>query len=305
MEGPLRTLSDAEIEEYDERGVIHARGLFGDDWIQRMAVAVDRICTTPTFLGKAVSKADDGFAGDLFVWMFDDDFRDWIYDSPAAKIAQQLLRSREVWHFYDQLFVKPAGCQVPTPWHHDITFWPVDVECRNLVSIWITFDAVDRESSGLEFVVGSHRWPERFKAITPTYEPYMMASDFEDPPDIDGHRDDYELFCPDTEPGDCLIFNAHILHGSSSNYSTERNRRAFSTRWAGEGVTFDGRRATMPLLWDHGLRDGERLGGSLFPRVLPAPIEGECARHTGPSEPPDPVYMKGVLDEMFGRGGTP
>ena len=256
------------------------------------------------FSEKAVSKLEEGFVGDLFVWMVDDDFRDWVYDSPAAQVAQQLLRSREVWHFYDQLFVKPAGCHVPTPWHHDVTFWPVDVECRNLVSIWITFDSVNRESSGLEFISGSHRWPQRFKAITPTYDPYMMGSGFDDLPEIDDHRGDYELFCPDMEPGDCLIFNAHIVHGSSSNTSTDRNRRAFSTRWAGEGVRFEGRGATMPLLWDHGLQDGSPLGGSLFPRVLPTPIEGECARYRGPAQPPDPAYMKSVLEAMREGSGA-
>ena len=304
MDAPLRTLRDSEIQEYDDRGVICARGLFSDEWLVRMAEAVDRICETPTFFGKAVSKLEEGFVGDLFVWMVDDDFRDWVYDSPAAQVAQQLLRSREVWHFYDQLFVKPAGCHVPTPWHHDVTFWPVDVECRNLVSIWITFDSVNRESSGLEFISGSHRWPQRFKAITPTYDPYMMGSDFDDLPEIDDHRGDYELFCPDMEPGDCLIFNAHIVHGSSSNTSTDRNRRAFSTRWAGEGVRFEGRGATMPLLWDHGLQDGSPLGGSLFPRVLPTPIEGECARYRGPAQPPDPAYMKSVLEAMREGSGA-
>ena len=38
---------------------------------------------------------------------------------------------------------------------------------------------------------------------------------------------------------DCLIFDAHVVHGSSGNHSTEMPRRAFSTRWAGEGVRFD------------------------------------------------------------------
>ena len=47
----------------------------------------------------------------------------------------------------------------------------------------------------LEFVRGSQRWPERFKSITPDYNAYMMASDLADPPDIDAHREDYELVC--------------------------------------------------------------------------------------------------------------
>ena len=96
-----------------------------------MANAVDRVVANPTFFGNVVSMKDDDFSGDLFLWKVDDDFRDWVYDSPASRIAQQVLDSTRVRHFYDQLFVKPPGCHVPTPWHHDVTFWPVDIECRS------------------------------------------------------------------------------------------------------------------------------------------------------------------------------
>jgi ectoine hydroxylase-related dioxygenase (phytanoyl-CoA dioxygenase family) len=204
-------------------------------------------------------------------------------------------------HFYDQLFVKPPGCHVPTPWHHDVTFWPVDVASRGLCSIWITFDPVDRASSGLEFVKGSHRWPQRFKALTPDHDPYMRDSDFEDAPDIDAHRADYDLFCPDMEPGDCLIFGPHVVHGSSSNPSSDAPRRAFSTRWARGDVPFESRWATMPLLWEHGLADGEPLSGSLFPQLLPAPIEAEGARRASGPEPPDPEYLRRVMSAIANR----
>jgi ectoine hydroxylase-related dioxygenase (phytanoyl-CoA dioxygenase family) len=285
-DAPVRNLSSEEIRTYREEGVVVARGLFSEAWLSRMEHAVDRIVAEPTIFGRAVSMKEEGFTGDLFVWKLDDDFRDWIYQSPASLIAQQVLGAECIRHFYDQLFVKPPGCHVPTPWHHDITFWPVDVDSRSLCSIWLTFDAVTRESSGLEFVKGSHRWPNRFKAVTPNYDPYMMDSDFEDPPDIDGHRDDYDLFCPEMQRGDCLIFDAHILHGSSSNYSTEQSRRAFSSRWVGDEVRFDPRHATMPLLWRHGLEAGDSVSGSLFPQILPEPIEAEGAiRARGPEQP--------------------
>jgi len=303
LDDALRPLLDEELEAYDRDGVVCARGLFPEPWVRRMADAVDRVVAAPTFLGNVVSMKDDDFSGDLFLWKTDDDFRDWVFDSPAARIASQVLRSPVVRHFYDQLFVKPPGCHVPTPWHHDVTFWPVEVESRSLCSIWITFDAIDRESSGLEFVRGSQRWPERFKAVTPNYDPYMLDSSFADAPDVDAHREDYDLFCPDMEPGDCLIFDAHVVHGSSSNHSTDRRRRAFSSRWCTGDVVFDGRRATMPLLWEHGLADGDTLAGPLFPQVLPEPIPGESARRTGPPEPPAPEFVERVVEGMARAAG--
>ena len=295
---PTRDLTPKELAAYERDGVACVRGILSDRWIERMSTAVDRAVANPTMMGNVVSIKDADFSGDLFLWKIDDDFRDFVFESPAARIAQQVLGSNVVRHFYDQLFVKPAGCHVPTPWHHDVTFWPVDVECRDLCSMWITFDAVDQANSGLEFVKGSHRWPQRFKAVTPNYDPYMMNSDFESAPDIDANRDDYELFCPDMEPGDILLFNAHVVHGSSANYSTDRPRRAFASRWCADSVIFEARHPTMPLLWDHGLSDGDRVAGSLFPRVLPEPIPSECARRAKGPEPPDPTYVKQVMSAI-------
>ena len=139
-EAPTRDLTPEEVEDYERDGVICARGLFPDAWIERMAAAVDRFIENPSLMGGVVSMPDQDFSGDLFLWKLDDEFRDFVYHSPASRIAQQVLGSDVVRHFYDQLFAKPAGCQVPTPWHHDVTFWPVDLESRNLCSLWITFD---------------------------------------------------------------------------------------------------------------------------------------------------------------------
>ena len=295
-DAPLRALTSDEIEAYDRDGVICARGLFDSKWIDRMADAVDRIVENPTFYGGQVSMQGAQFSGDLFVWKQDDDFRDFIYESAAARVANMLLRSSRVCFFYDQLFVKPAGCHVATPWHQDLTFWPVQGD--QLCSIWMTFDPVTRASSGLEFVRGSHRWPNRYKATTPDHNAYMLASDLEDPPDIDAHRDDYDLVNWDMERGDVLIFNGLVMHGSTGNHTTDRTRRAFSTRWAGDDVRFAPRHPTMPLFWTHGLETGDRLGGPLFPQILPAPVAGEAGVRAEGPEPPHPALMERVGREV-------
>jgi ectoine hydroxylase-related dioxygenase (phytanoyl-CoA dioxygenase family) len=290
---PLRELTDEEIETFARDGVVHARGLFPERWVRRMADAVDACVARPTFYGEVVSMREQGFSGDLFLWKQIDAFRDFVFESPAARIARRILGSCRVRFFYDQIFVKPPGCHVATPWHHDVTFWPV--EGRQLCSIWMTFDRVTREASGLEFVRGSHRWPQRFKAVTPNRDPYMLDSDLEDPPDIDGHRADYDLVSFEMEAGDVLLFDAYVVHGSSGNHTTDRPRRAFSTRWAGDDVRYAPRRATMPLLWKHGLESGDPLGGPLFPCVLPETIPAEVARRALGPEPPDPAAIAAAV----------
>ena len=47
MDQPLRNLRPEELRRYHEDGVIHARGLFPEPWIRRMADAVDRVVASP------------------------------------------------------------------------------------------------------------------------------------------------------------------------------------------------------------------------------------------------------------------
>jgi len=92
-----------------------------------------------------------------------------------------------------------------------------------------------------------------------------------------------------------------VVHGSSANTSTDTARRAFSSRWAGVGVRLQERWATMPLLWEHGLLEGEELAGPLFPRVLPSPIAAEGERRARGPEPPDAARVQRVLSAIARR----
>ena len=264
-DSPLRNLSQTEIDAFHRDGVVCARAIMPAEWIERMAAAVERSIRDPSPLGATISMQDQGFTNDIFLWLRDPEYRAFVFDSPAAAIAHQAIGSRTVSFFYDQLFVKEPGTQVPTPWHHDLTFWPI--EGQQLCSIWMPLDPVTRASSGLEYVRGSHRWNRRFKAITPDYNAYMLNSDLEDPPDIDAHREDYDLVNWDMEPGDVLIFHPLVVHGSRGNSSMTRRRRALATRWLGDDVVYAPRKATMPLPPQHGLHPGDRVGGPLFPEV--------------------------------------
>ena len=93
---PLRDLTPDEVAAYDRDGVVCARGLFPARWVERIARAVDEVTANPTAYGREVSLKDDGFSGDLFLWKSLDDFRDFVYESPAAHIANQVLHSKRV-----------------------------------------------------------------------------------------------------------------------------------------------------------------------------------------------------------------
>ena len=74
----------------------------------------------------------------------------------------------------------------------------------------------------------SHRWPQRFKAISPDYVASLIDDDMEDIPDINANPDQYDLVDWDMEPGDILAFHPLTLHGSYGNASRTRRRRALA-----------------------------------------------------------------------------
>ncbi len=263
---PLRPLTADEVTTFVEDGVVCARSVMPQEWLEVAADAIARNLEHPTFIGQVISMPEQGYLNDVFVWLHDDGFRRFVLESPAAAIAGQALAglgATTMSFFYDQSFVKEPGTQVPTPWHHDLTFWPV--EGSQLCSIWMPLDPVTTATSGLEYVIGSHRWPQRFKAITPDYNPYMINPDLENVPDIDAHRADYRVAAWDMEPGDVLVFHPLIVHGSQGNSSTTTRRRALATRWFGDDVVFRDLPYTMPLPPGHGLEEGQPFAGPFFP----------------------------------------
>jgi ectoine hydroxylase-related dioxygenase (phytanoyl-CoA dioxygenase family) len=263
---PLRLLTDAEVDAFVEDGVVCVRSVMPPEWLDAAAEAIARNLEDPTLIGQVISLPDQGFLNDIFVWLHDEGVRRFVLESPVANIAAQALAglgARTTTFFYDQTFVKEPGTQVPTPWHHDLTFWPV--EGSQVCSIWMPLDPVTTETSGLEYVLGSHRWTQRFKAITPDYSEYMINPELDDVPDIDAHRDEYRVMAWDMEPGDVLVFHPLVVHGSAGNSSTTTRRRAIATRWFGDDVVYRDLPYTMPLPPGHGLTDGEPFGGPLFP----------------------------------------
>ena len=301
---PSRWLTDPEIAAYERDGVVCARALLDLPLIDHLREALEHAIAEENVLANALA-AGKGFHGDIFVWKLNDAFRDLALFSCLPRLANQILRSQRVNFFYEQFFVKRAGSPVETPWHQDIPFWPVAGE--QIVSFWITLDPVTRESSGLEFVRGSHRWPQRYKAVTPSYDPYMMDTDLPTAPDFSKLREQHDVVGWDMQPGDVLVFGPTVCHGSDANLSNEHDRRALAFRYAGDDVTFAPRHATMPLLWEHGLEAGDRLGGSLFPQVLPAAIEDEIATRMQGPEAPSPkmlqAFMQHLSETGFGPGG--
>ncbi len=258
-------VDDSTVAEFQRQGAVVLRGLFAG-WIERLQVGVERNIAAP---GPDVRIYDGGagrFFGDYCNWDRIPEYREFVFRSPAARVAQRLMGSKSVRLFHEHVLVKEPGADVPTPWHHDQPYYCVDG--RQNASLWVPLDPVARDTVP-EFVAGSHRWgrwfrPERFNR-TALFEDDAM----EPVPDIDGERDRYEILGWDLAPGDAVAFHFMTLHGAPANKSADRRRRAVSTRWIGDDAVFVRRKGvTSPPFRGLKLSPGDPMDAPEFPLVI-------------------------------------
>lgn len=271
---PLNPITEKDILDYERDGVVCLRGMFDQDWIERVTPAVDRLMAGASRRSREAVK--DGESGRFHVSTFgsrwDPDLLALVMQSPAAEIGARLMRQPEVRFFYDQLFVKEPGTQAVTHWHHDLPYWPF--RGGDIASIWIALTPVTRETSGLEYVAGSHKWGKFFKAITPDEDP-AYNSDLEPCPDfsLDENRTDQTILSWSLEAGDVIVHHPLTVHGAGGNASVGQRRIGLSVRYIGRDARWDPRPATLPVEGDPKLAPGDHPSKApdIFPVVWSAP----------------------------------
>ena len=157
-----------------------------------------------------------------------------------------------------------------TRWHNDQPYWPI--RGRQVLSIWLALDTTTAENGRVEFVRGSHLWnrwfqPEPF-GKTGAITHYESNPDYEDIPDIEAARDQYEIISWDLEPGDAYVFHAMTVHGAGGNRLPDRRRRGYTVRYTGDDVVYDERIGTSKPLHCATLADGDVLDSEQFPRII-------------------------------------
>jgi ectoine hydroxylase-related dioxygenase (phytanoyl-CoA dioxygenase family) len=293
---PNRTLSADEIQRYRDDGVVMIKQAIDPNWLRLIEAGVEKARSEMSLQGRFMSRKTRGYQMDTFLWKHVDEIRDAVYYGPFAHWAQQLMGSDEVRFFYDQMFVKEPGTDAPTPWHQDLSFWPIRGE--QISSFWIPLDPVTRESSGLMYVRGSHRWPQRFKAVSPDYVAAIIDESMDDIPDINADPTKYELLDWEMQPGDILMFHPLTLHGSYGNSHRTRRRRALALRWSGDDVRYEPSSKRMTIHYDHSSSPGGPLAGAAFPRILPTPIEAERAARLRPERPATTKLLASAWDNL-------
>jgi ectoine hydroxylase-related dioxygenase (phytanoyl-CoA dioxygenase family) len=290
---PLRPVTHEEIEAFHRDGAVLIRGVLGQEWVDLAREGLDSAIAEPDQLSGNVGVRVDQFPATRATGL-----RRIVDESPVAEIVGSALRSA-VRFYMDQLFHKPAGPIAPTPWHQDTCYYNIDG--HDLIRAWLSPDPVPRNAS-LEVVRGSHRWNVTYRPLAgrdpqidpqaqqmlenavagermlgvEAYDQWSYFSGVRDPslplvPDIESHRDSYDIIGWDYEPGDVILFHGHVLHSARGNVTATHPRRTHASLWAGRDVRYLHRVGQIipdPVgLYAHEPVSGQPL--SDFPDVFP------------------------------------
>eukprot|EP01084_Bolivina_argentea_P143244 251606_1 len=315
---PLKNLTQYEIDTFHRDGVVMIKGLFNRQFINDLDTVLEDIADNPSILELFASENKKGYTMSVFLWKFSDFFKDIVFCSPIARIAQQILNASTINVFYDQIFIKDARANAPTPWHQDLTFWDIKHNTTNkkeegnqIISFWIPTSKINKYDSPLEFVKGSHKWNERFRSVTPTYTPVLMDSNAPFAPNIGGYskygkyisHSDYDIIKWDNmEPGDVLLFHPLVLHGADANNNTNNKRRkAYTLRLVGNNVVWNPKMGTMKRLsmFTNYMKTNQKLYGHLYPQILPNRIINETKSREMKPDMPEMRMMIGTVKNVI------
>lgn len=258
-------LDQQASQQFHRDGATVLRGVFSD-WVETLRAGVQMNMDDPDPNARIYRGENGGgrFFVDYCNWQRIPQYKDFIFNSPAAKIGAELMDSKSVQLFHEHVLVKEAATGVPTPWHHDMPYYCV--EGPKTLSLWIPLDDVPRETT-LEFVAGSHQWGKSFRPQRFNGQPLNDNDGLEDIPDINGNRDSYDIVGWDVAPGDAIAFDYRTIHGAPANNNPTAQRRAFSLRLVGDDIRFARREGvvTSPPFEHIKLNDGDALVADEFP----------------------------------------
>jgi len=236
--GSPMSLSQDEIQHFDDAGYAVKSGLFGEELVDVVLDEIDdlhdRMADAPT---EGVGISWEEF-GDVNMPKL---IRQLMHSELVSLTLNEILRSDamldsiealigpNVSLYHSKLLMKAANDGSAIPWHQDYAYWKQEGNEPLMVNCMVALDPADQANGCTEFVAGSHKWGlqehEREKTSFGVFLP--------------GHYQERDDATPvEMAPGDAVFFNALVIHGSAPNTSG-RSRRintfAYNVTGNGEG----------------------------------------------------------------------
>ena len=284
----MREITEEEVRHYQKHGVVYLPNLLNESWLKDLESAfAEEMFADPQGLNHLDlrsgaqfleqqglellarnSKAATGrFWIRTFNWRRFSSVATLGCAPPMPEAVAKLMGSTRLNFYGEQLFFKEAGSLHRTAFHQDAPYFHLSGE--QCCTVWMPLDVVDSANSMMGYVRGSHRWEIHAANVFAGQAP-IPGSTLAQLPDIEGHEDEYDVVYYPAEPGDAIVHHVRTVHGSTGNAS-ERDRRAFALRYAGDDVRYLEREGAPPdSQKSDGLEDGDLLDSHEFPLIWTA-----------------------------------
>lgn len=269
--GQRYELSQEQIAQFKEDGVIHIKGAF-KDWVDFLREVTTYQIEHPhvwSLVGR-MSGLYDYIQRNC--WMTNNGFRDFLYYSALGHIAAQLGETTEIRATTDLLLVNPNK---GFGWHQDNQNGPIDFP--HALRWWTAMDRCGQDDYGApEYLLGSH--------LNKSVSGDAVFVNLQEG-DLPEYKKTLKLV---PEPGDLIIWDARTIHRivapPNQRWDEGTQRRALGGTLAKANTPYynKGGASGISDLAGHKLVNGDALGGAYFPRLYPERVpEEEAVRARG------------------------
>ncbi len=268
MEWEKYMLSDQQVDFFNKNGYLSNIKLMEPNQVELLNEELTQIMDPAhpehhllyEFHSNESADPDKVIFHSLGHWRMTPGFHDILWNPAFVMAAYQLLGSKAVRFWHDQLFCKPAKHGGVVAWHQDYSYWIRSVPMQHL-TCWVGLDDASEENGCLQYIPGSHNWGLLdMPALTgemeglKTYLTKEQAVALDNPLPIEMKK------------GHATFHHPLLVHGSFENLS-ERPRRAFVLNVFADGTRSDSDEellAGVPII-----SSGTKLEGKFFPLLYP------------------------------------
>lgn len=258
-------LSDEQVAFFHENGYLPGIRILNDEQIEALRKELT-ILMDPTHPGRELfHEYHSNESTDpkrvvfhaLGAWRVMSGFHDLLWNPAFLVPASQLLAGPvRFWH--DQLFCKPARHGGVVAWHQDYSYWTRTTPLAHL-TCWIGLDDSTIANGCLNYVPGSHKWPDLPKTVLTGEMDGVRASL---PAEL---KNKFNPRPVELKKGESSFHHARTMHGSGAN-DTPQPRRATVINVFRDGVMSN---ADEPLLAGVPvIPRGTKMGGQFFPLLF-------------------------------------
>ena len=209
----MARLSAREREFYAREGYVVPAWRFPEGRIGEMRAALDRLIAAnpgvrPEKLVSAhLENGSEGVRGSRA-------FLELARDADLVELISDAI-GEDVILWGCQVFCKPGGDGLETPFHQDGHYWPI----RPLATCtaWVALDPSRKENGCLKVVPGSHADRKLFSHLREDRQDLVLTQRIKDPAFEESTAVDIEL-----EPGQMSLHDVYMIHGATVNRSPMR-----------------------------------------------------------------------------------